>query len=160
MKLSHINFSFFLICTTVLVHTCTSSPATAVVPDELSVVTRYGGMGYNALQANPEGEFSQAAINPGIKLTRFIFNHTYCEGKRVYYRGQSMQVPDQIVFQPRVSCASAESVNAYSGQTSYQNQLSVNVDISGMIINSNRTARRLYSLVHACSIHNNNYIYA
>lgn len=115
----------------VLVHTCTSSPATAIIPDELSVMTRYGGMGYNALEANPEGEFSQAALNPGIKRTRFIFNHTYCNQKLVYYRGQAVHVPDQVEFHPSASCYSEEAVNAYSGQTSYQNELSYSVEISG-----------------------------
>lgn len=45
--------------------------------DELSLVTRYDGMGYSTQQANPEGDFYRSGINPGIKTTRFIFNHTY-----------------------------------------------------------------------------------
>ncbi len=42
-----------------------------------SLVTRYAGMGYNLLQANPEGDFNRGGVDPGIKTTRFVFKHTY-----------------------------------------------------------------------------------
>ena len=128
MKLIIVNF-VILFGTIFQVHT--ANAVAVITPDQLSLVTKYAGMGYNALEANPEGEFSRAAVNPGIKTTRFIFNHTYCEGKQVHYRGQTMHVLDQVEFQPLESCASRETATAYSGQTSYKNELSTSVDISG-----------------------------
>ena len=97
-------------------------------------MTRYAGMGYNALEANPEGDFSQAAVDPGIKTTRFIFDLTYHERKQVYYRGQPMHVPDQVEFHPRITCVNSETTNAYSGQTSYKNELAHSVDTSGKLL--------------------------
>ena len=124
------NFAIILLVSaTYQVHRVTATAS--VTPDQLSLVTRYAGMGYNALTANPEGEFSRAAVNPGIKTTRFIFNHTYCNGNQAIYQGTTVQVPDQVVFQTINSCASVATTNAYSGQTSYQRKLSSSVDISG-----------------------------
>ena len=105
--------------------------SSVTTPDELSLLTRYAGLGYNALQANPEGDFYQGGINPGIKTTRFIFNHTYCEGKQVVYNGRPMLVPDQVEFQTTGACVMTEAANAYSGQTSYKEELSLSVDASG-----------------------------
>ena len=129
MKLVAPNLAILLISATLQGHTATA--VASVIPDQLSLVTRYAGMGYNALMANPEGEFSRAATNPGIKTTRFIFNHTYCNGNRAIYRGTAMQVPDQVAFHTINSCASVATANAYSGQTSYKRKLSESVDISG-----------------------------
>ena len=42
-----------------------------------------------------------------------------------------MQVPDQVAFHMSQSCASKESSSAYSGETSYKKELSVNVEASG-----------------------------
>lgn len=39
--------------------------------NELSLVTRYAGLGYSTLQANPEGDFYRGGINPETKTTRF-----------------------------------------------------------------------------------------
>ena len=75
---------------------------------------------HDLLMANPEGDFNLGGVDPGIKSTRFIFEHTYSQGKEAYYNGQVLQ-----------SCAMSEITNAYSGQTSYKNELSVNVDESG-----------------------------
>ena len=99
--------------------------------DQLSLVTRYAGMGYNVLQANPEGDFNRGGIDPGIKTTRFVFKHTYYGGKRAFYRGRAMSVPDQVEFHMTQACSRRETTNAYSGQTSYKNELSVNVESSG-----------------------------
>ena len=129
MKLTYAYLAIMLISISFQVHTATA--VASVTPDELSLVTRYAGMGYNALMANPEGEFSRAAVNPGIKTTRFIFNHTYCNGNQVNYRGTAMKVPDQVVWQTIDSCASVATANAYSGQTSYKRKLSESVEISG-----------------------------
>ena len=100
-------------------------------PDRLSLLTRYAGMGYNALQANPEGDFYRGGINPGIKLTRFIFNHTYCQQKQAIYNGQAMNVPDQVTVHTAASCSRFDTTDAYNGQTSYKDELSRNVDVSG-----------------------------
>ena len=99
--------------------------------DQLSLVTRYAGMGYNKLYANPEGDFYLGGVNPGIKLTRFIFNHTFNARRRALYRGRAMSVPDQVEFHMTQSCARGEMTNAYSGQRSYEHELSVNVEASG-----------------------------
>ena len=150
MKAFLLNATVLIIITLQLFNGCTATPVAPVIPDQLSLVTRYAGMGYNALQANPEGDFSQAAVNPGIKITRFIFNFTYCEGKRVYYRGQPMQVPDQVEFHPRITCVNSETSNAYSGQTSYKNELSSSVDISGKLFNYHC----LYKFMHTFTLYN------
>ena len=109
------------------------SPTTQSAIDELSLVTKYAGMGYNALQANPEGDFYSGGIDPGIKTTRLIFKHTYSDGKRAFYRGRAMLVPDQVEFRINQSCVTRETTNAYSGQTSYKDELSVNVETSGKL---------------------------
>lgn len=109
--------------------------ATAYSPnptlDELSLLTRYPGMGYNALEANPQGAFYAGGVNPGIKTSWFIFNQTYCPGTTAFYNGRSLQVPDQVVFHATHSCTWENSTNTYSGQTSYKNELSHTVDASG-----------------------------
>ncbi len=99
--------------------------------DSASLVTRYAGMGYNILQANPEGDFNRGGIDPGIKTTRFVFKHTYTQGNEIYYQGRRMQVPDQVTFHQTHSCAQSHSTKAYSGQTSYRKELSVNVETEG-----------------------------
>ena len=130
MKLVIANIAILLLCITLQIPTTTS--VASVTPDQLSIVTDYAGVGYNALMANPDGEFAQAAIDPGVKALRRIFNHTYCNGNQVFYRGTAMRVPDQVVFTPIDSCASVAVTDAYSGQTSYKSKLSSSVDISGI----------------------------
>ena len=98
--------------------------------NQLSLVTRYAGMGYNILEANPEGDFYRGGIDPGVKTTRFIFEHTYTRGKLVYYRGSSMTIPDQVAFHMTNSCTTSSNYNAYSGQTSYRNELSRSIETS------------------------------
>ena len=113
-------------------------PTTQIAIDELSLVTRYAGMGYNALQANPEEDFYSGGIDPGIKTTRLIFKHTYSDGKRTFYREREMLVPDQVEFHINQSCVMRETTNAYSGQTSYKDELSLNVEKSGKLSNNAR----------------------
>ena len=100
--------------------------------DQLSLITRYAGMGYNLLQANPEGDFYLGGVDPGIKTTRFVIDLTYDQGKQAYHMGESLNLPDQVSFHSSDSCASTYTSTAYSGQKSYQDELSVNVDASGM----------------------------
>lgn len=106
----------------------------AIGMNELSLLTRYAGMGFNILEANPEGDFFRGGINPGIKTTRFIFKHTYNDDRQVFYRGQPMAVPDQVVFHMSQSCVKTNVYNAYSGQTSYSRELSSSIETSGKSI--------------------------
>ncbi|XP_064404273.1 uncharacterized protein LOC135349653 isoform X2 [Halichondria panicea] len=93
-----------------------------------SLVTRYAGMGYNLLQANPEGDFNRGGVDPGIKTTRFVFKQTYSQGNNIFYQGRRMQVPDQVTFHQTHSCVQTHSTKAYSGQASYRKELSLNVE--------------------------------
>lgn len=102
--------------------------------DELSLVTRYAGMGYNLLMGNPEGDFSIGGADPGIKTTKFIFKHTYTKGNEndAYYRGEALKVPDQVTFHATADCSTSQRSDAYSGQKSYKKELQLDVDVSGM----------------------------
>ena len=102
--------------------------------DALYPITRYAGMGYNFLRGNPEGDFNLGGKDPGIQSTRWIFNLTYSMGREGFYRGNTVAIPDQVNFHPTQSCMSQSSTRAYSGQTSYQNELerNINAGISGM----------------------------
>ena len=131
MKFSAVYFVGLLACA-FQAQVATTSPMVRTETNQLSLVTRYAGMGYNMLQANPEGDFNLGGVDPGIKTTRFIFQHTYTNGKEAFYKGKMMQVPDQVTFHMSQSCALSQTSNAYSGQTSYKNELSVNVEASGM----------------------------
>lgn len=54
-----------------------SSDTTALEQlDQLSLVTRYAGTGYNLIKGNPEGDFSYGGVDPGIKTTHVIFSQT------------------------------------------------------------------------------------
>ena len=100
--------------------------------DQLSLVTRYAGLGYNIIRGNPEGDFNRGGIDPGIKTTRVIFAHTYRMGNRAFYRGGVMEVPDQVKFHAVQSCASSQSVDAYSGRKSYMKELETSVSAGGI----------------------------
>ena len=99
--------------------------------DQLSLVTRYTGAGYNIIRGNPEGDFNRGGIDPGIRITHVIFTHTYKIGKRAFYRGRAMEVPDQVSFHMSQSCASSHSVKAYSGRKSYMKELETSVSVGG-----------------------------
>ena len=150
MKLMILSFAFLV--SAFQAHLTIGRPLTTrSVIDQLSLVTRYAGMGYNNLYANPEGDFYRGGVNPGIKTTRFIFNHTFNSGKRAFYRGQTMSVPDQVEFHMTQSCVREEMTNAYSGQTSYKNELSQSVEASGKytyVTNSNVMTLLLYLFFH------------
>ena len=99
--------------------------------DQLSLVTRYAGVGYNIIKGNPEGDFNRGGVDPGIRTTHEIFTHTYRKGKRVFYRGRAMTVPDQVNFHMSQSCAASHSVQAFSGRKSYMNELDTSMSVSG-----------------------------
>ena len=100
--------------------------------NQLSLVTRYTGTGYNLVRGNPEGDFNRGGIDPGIRTTNEVFSHTYTMGKTVYYLGRRMAVPDQVNFHMTQSCAASESVQAYSGRKSYMKELEKSVSVSGV----------------------------
>ena len=102
--------------------------------DALYPITRYAGMGYNFLRGNPEGDFIRSGKDPGILNTRWIFNLTYSMGSEGYYGGKTVAVPDQVNFHPMETSTKQSSTRAYSGQTSYQEELNrnINAGISGM----------------------------
>ena len=99
--------------------------------DKLSLVTRYTGTGYNLVRGNPEGDFNRGGIDPGIRTTNEIFSHTYTMGKKAFYLGRGMDVPDQVKFHMTHSCAASQSVQAYSGRKSYMKELERSVSVSG-----------------------------
>ena len=100
--------------------------------DQLSLVTRYTGTGYNLVRGNPEGDFNRGGIDPGIRTTNEIFSHTYTMGKKAFYLGKGMDVPDQVKFHMTHSCAASQSVQAYSGRKSYMKELERSVSVSGV----------------------------
>ena len=100
--------------------------------DRLSLVTRYAGTGYNLVRGNPEGDFNRGGIDPGIRTTNDIFNHTYAMRKKAYYQGRVMDVPDQVNFHMTQSCAAAHTVQAFSGRKSYMKELERSVSVSGV----------------------------
>ena len=105
--------------------------ALAQLVDELSLVTRYAGTGYNLVKGNPEGDFNIGGVDPGIRTTWEVFAHTYTTGKEAFYRKRSMKVPDQVIFLMSESCASSHTVKAYSGRKSYMKELQTSVSVSG-----------------------------
>jgi hypothetical protein len=100
--------------------------------NQLSLVTRYTGTGYNLVRGNPEGDFNRGGIDPGIRTTNEIFSHTYTMGKKAFYLGRGMAVPDQVNFHMTHSCAASQSVLAYSGRKSYMKELEKSVSVSGV----------------------------
>lgn len=102
--------------------------------DSLSLVTRYAGTGYNLIRGNPEGDFDSGGVDPGIKTTNEIFAHTYSKRKKAFYLGEAMDVPDQVNFHMSESCASSESMQAYSGRKSYMKELEGSVSLEGSYI--------------------------
>ena len=60
-----------------------------------------------------------------------IFAHTYEIGNKAFYLGRAMELPDQVKFQEVQSCASSNSVNAYSGCKSMK-ELETSVSVGGM----------------------------
>ena len=102
--------------------------------DALYPIARYAGMGYNILRGNPEGDFNHGGRDPGVHVTRWIFNLTYTSDKKGRYGNKTVAVPDQVEFHPTQSCAYQSRKIAYSGQTSYQHELQRNIGggVSGL----------------------------
>ena len=105
--------------------------------DQLSLVTRYAGVGYNIIRGNPEGDFNRGGIDPGLKTTRVIFALTYKSGKKAYYRSSTLDVPDQVRFHMFQSCTSSSSTKAFSGKKSYMKELNTSVSVKGVSLKLN-----------------------
>ena len=100
--------------------------------DQLSLLTRYAGMGYNLITGNPEGSYKLGGLDPGIKTTRYIVDHTYNQNRVSFYRGKEHHVPDQVEFHMSDTCTTTYSTQAYSGESSYRDELSLSVGVTGI----------------------------
>ncbi len=105
--------------------------ATEEMVNKLSVAIRNVGVGYNIIYGSPDGNFNTGGIDPGILSTRVVFDFTYERGKEVF-KGQSMQVPDQVNFQPQAGCSSSSQNSVYSGAKSYQKSFKFGASPGGM----------------------------
>lgn len=101
--------------------------------DRLTAITRYVGIGYNLLKGSPDGDFSHGGVDPGILATRAIFDFTYKGGTEAYYMDTTVQVPDQVTFQPLESCSAKNRASVYSGAKSYQNSLNFGINPKGIL---------------------------
>lgn len=83
---------------------------------------KFIGVGYNLLNGNPEGgETSQAGVDPGLLLTRKIFNLTPGD------------IPSEIVYEHHQTCASGTSTGIFYGGKKYQEYLLLDAQSSGTI---------------------------
>ena len=100
--------------------------------DRLTSITRYVGVGYNLLKGSPEGDFDRGGADPGIMINRgVIFEFTYDEGKEAVFLDEKVQVPDQVGFHPRETCATKSRESVFSGAKSYQDSLNFGISPSG-----------------------------
>ena len=100
--------------------------------DQLTSITRYVGIGYNLLKGSPDGDFILGGADPGVLTTKMVFAFTYQEKKESYFSDEVVQVPDQVSFQPIVSCSKRNKASVYSGEKSYQKSLNYGIDAKGM----------------------------
>lgn len=73
--------------------------------DQLTATTRYVGVGYNLLKGNPDGSLETGGADPGLLTTQAIFEFTYNDGNYAYFKDTTVQVPDQVTFQPIDTCS-------------------------------------------------------
>jgi hypothetical protein len=82
---------------------------------------QYVGVGYNLLTSDPDGEIvGQGGVDPGLRLTH-----------RIIHTGVG-DIPHDIAYEPRDSCAHSSTVNLFYGTKSYQNTLKTDISSSGM----------------------------
>ena len=112
----------------------TNEPMAQAQYNQLSLIVHFAGTGYNLVRGNPEGDFNYGGVDPGVRTTYDIFAQTYTSGKKVYYLGKTMQVPDQVNFVMSHSCAESHTIQAYSGSKSYMQELEASVSVSGRYI--------------------------
>ena len=90
------------------------------------------GVGYNLLKGNPEGgDLSLGGVDPGLLLTRKIFQLTWKTKK--LSTDKKYNVPDQVSFAPRDSCVMENKTSAVFGCKSYQEELKVEVGAEGNV---------------------------
>lgn len=100
------------------------------------LATDFAGVGYDLIRGNPEGASETGGIDPGFRLTHFLFNRANnTSGKKGYYNGNKIYIPDIVEYQSASSCAAEEKVSMYDGSESYQNSLSANVEVEGTCMN-------------------------
>ena len=87
------------------------------------------GVGYNLLKGNPEGDATYGGVDPGLLITRKIFQLTWNTNKKSV--DNRFSVPDQVTFAPRLSCVTTYKKDVFSGSKSYQEKLNVDVQVSG-----------------------------
>ena len=87
------------------------------------------GVGYNLLKGNPEGDARYGGVDPGLLITRKIFQLTWNTNKTTV--DNRFSVPDQVTFAPRLSCVTTYKKDVFSGSKSYQEKLNVDVQVSG-----------------------------
>ena len=91
----------------------------------------FAGIGYDLLEANPDGDFNIGGLDPGYRLAHNFFKLTYTQGKTVNFRGTVVDLPDQMSYTPATACSSIQSARTFSGTSSYQKKLDVNIEASG-----------------------------
>ena len=99
--------------------------------DLLAAATRFVGVGYNYIRGSPEGDFSTGGRDPGVMITKHILKFTHTREKQAHFAGGTMNIPDQVNFQPENSCLRRDLARAYSGAKSYQEELSVATNVGG-----------------------------
>ena len=88
------------------------------------------GVGYNLLKGNPEGgDVSNGGVDPGLLITRKIFQLTWNTNKKSV--DNRFSVPDQVTFAPRLSCVTTYKKDVFFGSKSYQEKLNVDVQVTG-----------------------------
>ncbi|KAM7429490.1 hypothetical protein ABFA07_019668 [Porites harrisoni] len=87
------------------------------------------GVGYNLLKGNPEGDARYGGVDPGLLITRKIFQLTWNTNKKSV--DNRFSVPDQVTFAPRLSCVRTYKKEVFFGSKSYQEKLNDDVQVSG-----------------------------
>ncbi|XP_038049832.1 uncharacterized protein LOC119723332 [Patiria miniata] len=91
--------------------------AVPVTPGTLTFL----GNGYNILFGNPEGDLRTGSGDPGLLITRKIFDFSY-DDKKMSLDGR-YTVPDQVIMSSRESCRPSVTTAVFEGTKSYQDEL-------------------------------------
>ena len=100
--------------------------------DPFKDLALYAGMGYNALEANPESDYIAGGQDPGFRFATKIFTQTYELGSTAPYLDRSVEEPDQVEMLFGSSCYERNTTVAYNGQTSYRNELELSTEVEGI----------------------------
>ena len=110
------------------------------------------GIGYDIIDGNPEGgDLSTGGVDPGLLVTRRIFELSYDENKKS--SDNRYRVPDEVNFMHRSSAYRSSWRTTFYGKSSYASKLSAQVDVSGestcvhgRIISEPSLTKKLYSM--------------